>query len=262
MFNIKTNNSKLKKVIDNVENNKTLQTLWVASGISADRMGLHDHGKSHVKIVAEFAMAMLEYLNKKGKVTNVIKNYKLNKNVKKFDLDYQEDEVIVFLASCLHDIGMTVHKEKHGEMGVYLANNILDDLLEGVYEDEEKTIIKSEVLHCILVHHNTLKPLTLEASIVKVADALDMAKGRARIPYNANEIDAHSVSALAIDKVNITTSDEKPIVIEVVMNDSAGVFKIKELLNQKLKDSHLERYVKIIGVIKKGSNKEKIVFEL
>ncbi|MBW3017021.1 phosphohydrolase, partial [Candidatus Woesearchaeota archaeon] len=152
--------------------------------------------------------------------------------------------------------------EKHPEVGVYLANNILDDLLHGVYDDEEKTIIKSEVLHCILAHHNTIKPLTIEASIVKVADALDISKGRALMPFNGTEINTHSVSSMAIDKVEISTSDEKPIVVEIVMNDSAGVFHIKEILTQKLKDSELSKYVKIICVIKKGLKKEKIVFEL
>lgn len=262
MFDIKTNNPKLKRVMENVENNKTLQTLWLVSNISAvDRLGMHDHGRSHVKIVTEYAMTMLDCLNKKGKLTSVIKNYKLNKSIKKFDFDYQEDQVIVFLASCLHDIGMSVHHEKHGETGVYLANNLLDELLEGLYNEEEKAIIKSEILHCILVHHNTMKPLTVEASILKVADALDMSKGRAIVQVPGN-IDTHSWSAMAIEKVIISTSDEKPIVIEVVMNDSAGIFNIKSLIADKLKDSELEKYVKIIGVMKKGLKKEKVVFEL
>ena len=263
MFNIKTNNPKLKQVIDNVEKNRKLQSLWIASTISSvHRLGMHDHGRNHAMIVAEYAMALLECLNRKGKVSSIIKHYKLNKSVKKFDFDYQEDQIIVFLASCLHDVGMSVHNEKHSEIGVYLANELLEEILEGVYGEEEKAIVKSEVLHCILSHHNVVQPLTMEASIVKVADSLDMPANMGAPLYLPSDMDTKKLSALAIEKVEISTSDEKPVVIEIVLKDIAGVMQIKSLISDRLKGSALEKYVKIIGIIKKGRKKEEVVFEL
>ena len=58
----------------------------------------------------------------------------------------------------------------------------------------------SEVLHAVLTHHEPSYPQTLEAGIVKVADALDMEKGRARIPYQEGRLNIHSISALAISE--------------------------------------------------------------
>jgi metal-dependent HD superfamily phosphatase/phosphodiesterase len=51
--------------------------------------------------------------------------------------------------------------------------------------------------------------VTLEAGIVRVADALDMAKGRSRVEFEAGRIDIHSLSAAAIDEVRIEAGETK-----------------------------------------------------
>src|ERR687898_808181 len=52
--------------------------------------------------------------------------------------------------------------------------------------------------------------LLVEAGVVRVADALDMAQGRSRIPFEAGQIGIHSLSAAAIDEVKIEAGDELP----------------------------------------------------
>ena len=42
-------------------------------------------------------------------------------------------------------------------------------------------MIQSEVLQAITSHREDRRPLTLEAGVIRVADALDMAEGRSRI---------------------------------------------------------------------------------
>jgi len=73
-----------------------------------------------------------------------------------------------------------------------------------------------------------------------VSDALDMEKGRARIPFASGSVNIHSVSALAIDKVKVMKGKERPVLIEIDMNNSAGIFQIDELLKDKIARSGLQ----------------------
>jgi metal-dependent HD superfamily phosphatase/phosphodiesterase len=89
-------------------------------------------------------------------------------------------------------------------------------------------------MHAMIAHHAEFTPLTLEAAVTRVADALDMEKGRARIPFRAGSVNIHSVSALAIDKVRVMKGEERPVKIEIKMNNSAGIYQIDELLRDKI----------------------------
>ena len=90
-------------------------------------------------------------------------------------------------------------------------------------------MIVSEVLGAITSHRDYGKPLTIEAGIVRVADALDMAKGRSRIPFEHGRVSIHSLSAAAIDAVAIKDGERTPILIEITMNNSSGVYQVDEL---------------------------------
>ncbi len=78
-----------------------------------------------------------------------------------------------------------------------------------------------------------------------MADALDMAEGRTRIPFQAGKVDIHSVSALAIERVSIEEGKDKPIRISVHMNNAAGIFQVDELFKDKLEGSGLESYIEV-----------------
>ncbi len=117
-------------------------------------------------------------------------------------------ELVILLASLFHDLGMSISREGHEEFSLILANSILHRILDFL-PVEERTIVISETLHAIIAHRSGGTPYTIEAGIVRVADALDMSEGRSRIPYQAGKIDIHSVSAAAIDKVEILDGDEQ-----------------------------------------------------
>ena len=72
-----------------------------------------------------------------------------------------------------------------------------------------------------------------------------MEKGRARIPYQEGRLNIHSISALAIEKVDILEGDEKPITIAIKMDNPAGVFQVDNLLAEKTKGSGLEKYLQV-----------------
>ena len=71
--------------------------------------------------------------------------------------------------------------------------------------------------------------------LIRVADALDMAKGRSRIPFERGRVSMHSLSAAAIEDVTITDGEERPILIEIRMNNSSGLYQVDGLLKAKLK---------------------------
>ncbi len=100
--------------------------------------------------------------------------------------------------------------------------------------------------------------MTIEAGVVRVADALDMTKGRSRIPFEAGVVNIHSLSAASIEQVEIQEGEDKPIQIKVRMSNSAGVFQLDELLKEKLRGSGLESYVEVEASIA-GETEKKLV---
>jgi metal-dependent HD superfamily phosphatase/phosphodiesterase len=242
VFNIPfRDNLKLKHVIDEVKKDVKLQTLWRCSNVMAiDRMGYTDHGPTHVKIVSNSALKLLRILVKSKVVPSIVKNYGM-KN--------EDAEVVVVLGSIFHDLGMIVARDKHVWFSALLALGFLEKYLTPIYSEEEGTIICSEVLHAIVSHEDPNKPLTVEAGIVRVADALDMEEGRARIPFQAGKVDIHSVSALSIEKVDIQEGEEKPVIIRITMSNSAGIFQIDELLKPRIENSGLQNYIHVVAEI-------------
>ena len=212
-------------------------------------MGYTDHGPVHIKIIANSALRMLRILIKKGIVPNIVQDYGMTN---------KDAEVIVVLASTFHDLGMAVLRETHQEHSLLLSLGFLESYLEAIYDEESATILTSEVLHALSTHDPPRKPLTIEAGIVRVADALDMAKGRARIPFKAGKIDIHSVSATSIESVKIEEGTEKPITIRIQMTDSAGIFQVDQLLRNKIKNSGLENYIHVVAMIT-GERETKII---
>jgi len=236
-LNIPTKDNKnLEQVLAKIKASTRLEALLECSNITAiDRMNYSDHGLTHVAIVSNIALKILRNLIAAGVETNIEKNYSLSK---------KDAEVVVVLASIFHDIGHIVHRKDHTQFSIIVANSILPTFLSEVYSERESAIISSEVLHAIAAHDLDYLPLTLEAGVVCVSDALDMKEGRARIPFDAGKVDIHSVSALAIDDVEISSGD-KPVVIKIKMSNSSGIFQIDNLLKPKLKTSGLEKYVQI-----------------
>jgi uncharacterized protein len=182
-------------------------------------------------------------------VPSVVRDHKLTN---------AEAEVIVVLGSLLHDLGMSIHRVDHEQYSLFVAQPKIDDLLTGIYPTGTRTILRSEVLHAIIAHRSDGRPLTVEAGVVRVADALDMTKGRSRIPFEAGKVNIHSLSAAAIEQVEIATGVDKPILIKVRMSNSAGIFQLDELLKEKLHGSGLEQYVQVEATIE-GETEKKLV---
>lgn len=251
VFNIPfRNNAKLKHIIDKVKEDVKLQSYWRCANVMAiDRMGYTDHGPTHVKIVANLALKLLRILVDTQVKPSIVRHYSMRND---------DAEVVVVLGSIFHDLGMVVTRNDHEKYSVLIALEFIEKCLTPVYSEEERAIISSEVLHTIVAHEQPNKPLTVEAGIVSIADALDMEAGRARIPFQSGKIDIHAVSALSIEKVEITEGAEKPITIKITMSNSAGVFQIDELLKPRIESSGLQEYFHVVAEIT-GEKERKII---
>ena len=243
-------NEKLRIIVDRIDTSPKLDALWVASNITAiDRMQINDHGPVHIRIMTNIALRLLRLLIEAGIKPSAVEHH---------SLEDHDAEVIVVLASALHDIGHVIHRKKHEELSLILAAPLIDEFLTDVYDERAATIIKGEVLHAIYTHQRLTQPLTLEAGVVKVADALDMEAGRARIPFTSGGATIHSVSAMAIRKVKISQGTDRPIKIAIEMTNSAGIFQLDNLLREKLKNSTISGYVEVLAEV---SGEEKSIVE-
>ncbi len=241
-------NEILKQTLERVNTSVEVKTLWRIMNVNAiERLGMTDHGQVHFQIVANSALRILRLLRNHHIEASITKN---------FELDFRYAEVVVFLASVCHDLGMSVSREGHEEFSLFLTNEILHKLLDFLPE-EERTIVISETLHAIISHRAGGRPLTIEAGVVRIADSLDMTKGRTRVSYEAGKFDIHSVSANAIEQVDIGEGKEFPIEIKIMMTNPAGIFQVDELMGSKLAKSGIESYVHV-NVFLENDGKRKL----
>lgn len=240
-------NPVLSDIVDAVNEDGELYSLWVAQNVNAvDRLRISDHGPVHVQIVANSALKILRLLMDAGVRPSVVKDYGFSED---------DAEVVVVLAALLHDVGISIHRDSHEAYSLFVARPLIERLLAPHYDPAEATIMQSEVLHAVISHRAGGDPLTLEAGIMKVADALDMAEGRSRIPFEAGSMSIHSVSAAAIEGVRLEAGDDTPVRVRVDMTNSAGVFQVDELLRNKLRGSGLEDYLQVEAHIERDTEK-------
>jgi metal-dependent HD superfamily phosphatase/phosphodiesterase len=234
-------NRKLRTLVERVNEDPQLKGWWHVANVNAVlRMEINDHSWVHIQIVANIALKLLRQLVKHGVEPSMVRDY-----------GYERDdaEVVVTLGALLHCIGMAVHRDGHEDFSLFLAEPKMRELLAGLYAEPDLTVICSEVLQAITSHREYGKPLTLEAGIVRVADALDMAQGRSRIPFEHGRVSIHSLSAAAIDEIEIGDGQAAPIGIEILMNNSSGIYQVDGLLKAKLRGSGLEPYVEVTAHI-------------
>lgn len=245
---INTNgNTLLEQVLKTINSSREIKTLWKIINVNAtDRLGYSDHGPMHFQIVANYALKIQRILVKKGVAMSIVKD---------FGLTNEHSEVVVFLASILHDLGMSIHRSNHEQFSLFLSNPFLHKILDFL-PLEERMVVASETLHAIISHSHgsSGKTSTVEGGIVRVADALDMTKGRARI---SSLVDINNVSNNAIESVVVSEGESKLIDVKILMTNPAGLFQIDDLVEEKLDPSGIKNYVDVKCFILEN-NEEKL----
>src|SRR3954469_7159387 len=179
-------NRKLRRLIERVNDDDQLKAWWHVANVNAvTRMEINDHSWVHIQIVTNIALKLLRQLTKHGVEPAMVTDYGMTRG---------DAEVVVVLTALTHCVGMSVHRKGHEDFSLFLSEPKLRELLTGIYEEPELTVVVSEVLQGIISHRADGEPLTLEAGILRVADALDMEQGRSRIAFERGRIGIHSLS--------------------------------------------------------------------
>lgn len=233
-------NRRLEALLAAANGDDRLKALWRMQQVTADRLGMSDHSWVHVQVVLNIALRLFRLLVRRGVEPALVTDHLMRD---------RDAEVAIAAACLLHDSGMSIHRTDHEEYSLFLAAEILPRLLADAYREPERTVVASEALHAIIGHRRRGDPMTIEAGIVRVADALDLAQGRSRVPFETRRPNIHSLSAAAIDGVEIRAGDERAVTIEIAMNNSAGIFQVDELLATKLRGSGLEEHVEVVARI-------------
>ncbi len=234
-------NRRLESLIAAVNDDPQVKAWWHVSAVNATRrLSMSDHSWVHIQIVLNIALRLARLLFRRGVVPSITADYGMGE---------RDAEVVIAAACLLHCVGMSIHREDHERYSLFLTADKIGTLLAGAYEEPERTIIASEALHAIIGHRRRGAPFTIEAGIVRVADALDMARGRSRVPFESGHQNIPSRSAYAIDEVRILAGEDRAVRVEIDMSNSAGIFQVDELLAVKLRGSGLEEHIEVVAKI-------------
>jgi uncharacterized protein len=244
-------NRRLEALLDGVNADLELRGWWHMAQVTSERLGMSDHSWVHVQIVLNIALRLLRLLVRAGIEPAMVADHGMGR---------RDAEVVVAGGALLHDVGMSIHRADHEAYGLFLAERKLRELLAGVYGEPERTVIVSEALHAIIGHRRRGEPYTLEAGVVRVADALDMAQGRSRVPVEAGRVGIHSLSAAAIDEISIEAGEQLPARVEIKMNNSAGIFQVDDLLATKLRGTPLDGHLEVVATIE-GETEKRLLTE-
>jgi uncharacterized protein len=239
-------NRRLERFLAAVNEDDQVRAWWYMAQVHAERLGMSDHSWVHVQIVLNIALRLLRLLDKGDVAPAMVSDH---------GMTVRDAEVVVAGGALLHDVGMSIHRIDHEAYSLFLARGALQRLLADAYREPQRTIVSSEILHAIIGHRRRGEPYTLEAGIVRVADALDMAQGRSRMPLEAGQEGIHSISAAAVDEVRIAAGEERPVRIEIELNNSAGIFQVDDLLATKIRGTPLEGQMEVVADVRGESEK-------
>jgi uncharacterized protein len=239
-------NRRLESFLEAVNQDDEVRAWWYMAQVHAERLGMSDHSWVHVQIVLNIALRLLRLLDKGGVEPAMVTDH---------GMGVRDAEVVVAGGALLHDVGMSIHRADHEAYSLFLAREALTRLLADVYKEPQRSVVIAEILHAIIGHRRRGEPYTLEAGVVRVADALDMAQGRSRMPLEAGQEGIHSISAAAVNEIRIEAGEDRPVRIEIELNNSAGIFQVDDLLATKIRGTPLEGRVEVVAEVEGDSEK-------
>ena len=146
-------NRTLRALVERVNADPQLKAWWHVANVNAvKRLEINDHSWVHIQIVANIGLKLLRQLVKNGVEPGVVRDYGMSR---------EDAEVVVALGAFLHCIGMAVHRDRHEDWSLILAEPKMRELLDGLYEEPDLTVVCSEVLQAITSHREYGRPLTL-----------------------------------------------------------------------------------------------------
>lgn len=240
-------NPRLQTLVERINADEELRQWWRSANLMAvERLGLSDHGETHIRIVANASLRLLRLLMENGLTTATANQPGLGR---------EDAEVVVVLAAALHDIGLAIHYDQHQDFGLPLALDKARQLLANLYPVRERTVLLAETLHAIATHHTGRRCLTLEASVLRVADALDMTKGRSRTLTDR-------ALTVGIEEVTLHRGEQCPVRIQIHMTQTTGLSYTESLLRERLQETVLCGQVEAVARIETPEAAQVIALKL
>ena len=221
-----------------------------ANAVSVRRLGYNDHGPVHARLVTYNALKILRLLHEAGVKTSLEEEEITG---------YEASQVAVALGAFLHDFGMGVAREAHEWHSLTLGDQFIRRALDALYPDDKalRVVVRAMAHEAIVGHMAKVRIHSVEAGVVLVADGTDMTQGRSRIPQLMERDpvvgDMHRYSASAIRRVDITGGEQKPVRINIAMDNETGLFQVEEVLMAKVKASSIIDNLEIAAVVGAGT---------
>jgi metal-dependent HD superfamily phosphatase/phosphodiesterase len=227
-------NPRLQALAERINGDEELRQLWRCANVNAvERLGLGDCGEVHVRIVANAALKLLRLLRDAGTPPAVVEHHRLSAD---------DAEAVVVLAAALHDLDLAVGTGDLPSGGMVLATLKGRELLAGLYGARERTILLAETLHAIGAQPAGVPCFTLEAGLLRLADALDLAKGRVRMPADPAR---GLIETVSVEEVSILKAKDPPVQVVIRLSQADGLRAVETLLNHRLRGAGLKGQVAI-----------------
>ena len=150
-------NRKLRTLIERVNADKQLKGWWHVANVNAvARMEINDHSWVHIQIVTNIALKLLRQLTKHCDRAGDGPRLRHDARRRRGRRDARS-------ADALHRDVDPSHG--HEDFSLFLAEPKLRELLDGLYDEPDLTVVVSEVLQAIMSHRSDGQPLTLEAGM-------------------------------------------------------------------------------------------------
>ncbi len=224
-----------------------MRAWWYMAQVHAERLGMSDHSWVHTQIVLNIALRLLRLLVKAGVEPAVVADH---------GMTARDAEVVVAGGALLHDVGMSIHRADHEAYSLFLANGALDRLLvrllPGAGADDRRLGDPAR-------DHRPPPPRrALHASRrAWSASPTRSTWRRAARGYRSRPARRGSTRSPRppIDEVRIEAGEERPVRIEIELNNSAGIFQVDDLLATKIRGTPLEGQVEVVAKIEGETEK-------
>lgn len=216
-------NARLQAVVQRLAADEELRHLWHCAQINAvERVGLGGSGDVHARIVANAALRLLRLLREAGLVPGGTAQHHLSGD---------EVEVVVVLAAALHDLGLAVSPHEPGPAGLMLARAKGLEVLDGLYPSGRRTVLVAEMLQVLSSQPAPRRCLTLEASVLRLADALDLAHERHGLAAGG----AGRSGPVGVDEVAIVPAGRSGARVVILLRAAADLAALEAHLRQALR---------------------------
>src|SRR4030081_1172247 len=130
--------SRTAQIVQILESDIEVQTLWYMANRTSRRAAVNDHGPVHVRTSMHHADTLLRLLMEAGIQPNCVIDHAMSED---------DARAVVLLGIALHDVGMSIHRDRHELLSVPIAIDWLRRKLPPTYVERHLTVVISKVGH-------------------------------------------------------------------------------------------------------------------